>query len=422
MTATTPGTIITQNDRASYDVESVRAQFPILQKQIDGRPLVYLDNAASSQKPQRVIQRLVDYYTDENSNVHRGVHTLSQQATDAYEGARERIRAYINAPSINEVIFTRGATEAINLVAATYGRTHVGEGDEILISGLEHHSNIVPWQILCEEKGARVRVIPVNDKGEIDVEALPELINERTKLVAVAHISNALGTIFPLSHIIELAHQRGVPVLVDGAQAMPHTRIDVQALDADFYCFSGHKMFGPTGIGILYGKEALLEAMPPYQGGGDMIETVSYEGTTFNTLPYKFEAGTPHIAGAIGLAEAVAFLEDVDIDLAAAYEQDLLTYATQRMLEIPGLRIIGTAAEKASVISFLLGDSHPYDVGTLLDKLGIAVRTGHHCVQPLMDHYGIPGTARASIALYNTRDDIDRLIDGLLRVSSILLD
>ena len=422
MTATTQRTTITQNNRAAYDVDSVRAQFPILQKQIDGRPLVYLDNAASSQKPQRVIQRLVDYYAGENSNVHRGVHTLSQQATDAYEGARERIRAYINAASVNEVVYTRGATEAINLVASTYGRVNVGEGDEILISGLEHHSNIVPWQLLCEEKGARVRIIPVDEKGEIDVDALPELINERTKLVAVAHISNALGTILPLKHIIELAHDRGVPVLIDGAQAVPHTRIDVQALDADFYCFSGHKMFGPTGIGILYGKEALLEAMPPYQGGGDMIETVSYDGTTFNTLPYKFEAGTPHIAGAVGLAEAVAFLDDIDIDLAAAYEHELLTYATERMRDVPGMRFIGTASEKASVISFLLGNAHPYDVGTLLDKQGIAVRTGHHCVQPLMDHYKIPGTVRASIALYNTREDIDRLVDGLLRVSPILLD
>lgn len=407
-------------DAARYDAEAVRAQFPILQREVNGHPLVYLDNAASSQKPRRVLDRMAQYYEHENANVHRGVHTLSQEATDRYEAARELIREHINAETSNEVIYTRGCTEAINLVAATYGRANVGEGDEVVISALEHHSNIVPWQMLCEEKGARLRIIPVNEAGEVEVDKLPELLSARTKLVAVSHISNALGTILPLKQIIELAHERGVPVLVDGAQAAPHTKIDVRALNADFYCFSGHKMFGPTGIGILYGKAELLESMPPYQGGGDMIESVSFEKTSFNTLPYKFEAGTPHIAGAVGLGEAVSFLRDVDLDAVAGYEQGLLDYATQRLLEIPGLRIIGTAAQKASVISFLMGDSHPYDVGTLLDKLGIAVRTGHHCAQPLMERLAVPGTVRASLALYNTRDDVDRLVDGLLRVKSML--
>lgn len=407
-------------DAARYDAEAVRAQFPILQREVNGQPLVYLDNAASSQKPRRVLDRMARYYEQENANVHRGVHTLSQEATDRYEGARELIREYINAETSNEVIYTRGSTEAINLVASTYGRTNVGEGDEVVISALEHHSNIVPWQMLCEEKGARLKIIPVNDAGEVEVNALPELLSPRTKLLAVAHISNALGTILPLTQIIELAHEQGVPVLIDGAQAAPHTRIDVRALDADFYCFSGHKMFGPTGIGILYGKPELLDAMPPYQGGGDMIESVSFEKTSFNTLPYKFEAGTPHIAGAVGLGEAVSFLQDLDLDAVAVYEQELLDYATRRLLEIPGLRIVGTASQKASVISFLVGDSHPYDVGTLLDQLGIAVRTGHHCAQPLMERLGVPGTVRASLALYNTRDDVDRLVEGLLRVKSML--
>lgn len=403
-----------------FDVASVRAQFSILEQEVNGRPLVYLDNAASSQKPRRVMERMTRYYEQENSNVHRGVHRLSQMATDAYEGARERIRRYINARSLEQVIYTRGCTEAINLVASTYGRAHVGEGDEIIISALEHHSNIVPWQMLCEEKGARLRILPVNEAGEVAIDRLPEMMSARTKLIAIAHVSNALGTVVPVEDVVRIAHDQGVPVMIDGAQAMPHFRIDVQALNADFYAFSGHKMFGPTGIGILYGRRELLEQMPPYQGGGDMIETVSFEKTTFNTLPYKFEAGTPHIAGAVGLGEAVAFLEDVDLEAAASHEHDLVTYTTARLREIDGMRIIGTAPEKSGVISFLVGDVHPYDLGTLLDQMGIAVRTGHHCTQPLMDRLRVPGTVRASFALYNTREDADRLVEGVRRAAAML--
>lgn len=404
----------------AFDVASVRAQFPILDREVNGRPLVYLDSAASSQKPRRVLDRMARYYEAENSNVHRGVHTLSQQATDAYESAREDVRRYINAESTDQIIYTRGCTESINLVAATYGRSNVNEGDEIIISELEHHSNIVPWQMLCEEKGARLRILPVADNGEILIERLPELISDRTKLIAIAHISNSLGTIVPVEDVIAIAHERGVPVLVDGAQAMPHARVDVQALGADFYAFSGHKMFGPTGIGILYGRRALLDEMPPYQGGGDMIDQVSFEKTTFNSLPYKFEAGTPHISGAVGLGEAIGFLEEINLVAAAEYEHELLAYTTDRLLEINGLRIIGTASQKAGAISFLVGDLHPYDIGTLLDKMGIAVRTGHHCTQPLMDRLGIPGTVRASFACYNTQQDADRLLEGLQRAVTML--
>ncbi len=403
-----------------FDAASLRAQFPILNREVNGRPLVYLDNAASSQKPRRVLDRMARYYELENSNVHRGVHTLSQQATDAYEGAREHVRRYINGESIEQIIYTRGCTEAINLVAATYGRTHVNEGDEIIISALEHHSNIVPWQMLCEEKGARLRILPVADNGEVLVDQLPDLISDRTKLIAMAHVSNSLGTIVPVADVITIAHDRGVPVLIDGAQAMPHQRIDVQALGADFYAFSGHKMYGPTGIGILYGRRELLESMPPYQGGGDMIESVSFEKTTFNSLPYKFEAGTPHIAGGVGLGEAIGFLEDVDLDAAASYERDIVAYTTDRLMEIDGMRIVGTAAEKTGVISFLVGEAHPYDIGTLLDQMGIAVRTGHHCTQPLMERLAIPGTVRASFAFYNNREDADRLIDGVRKAAAML--
>ena len=405
----------------AYDIEKIRADFPALHQTIyDGQPLVYLDNAASAQKPQRVIDRLTAYYSWEHSNVHRGVHHLSQNATEAYEGARAQIARFINAPNPYQIIYTRGATEAINLVAASYGRSHVGEGDEVVISTMEHHSNIVPWQMLCEEKGATLRVIPVNDRGELIMEAYERLLSDRTKLVAFVHVSNSLGTINPVRRMIEAAHQRNIPVLIDGAQAVQHMEVDVHALDCDFYCFSGHKMFGPTGIGILYGKEDLLEAMPPYQGGGDMIETVTFERTTYNALPHKFEAGTPHIAGAIGLAEAVAYLQDLGLDAIARYERDLLAYAHERLQEIDDLRLIGTAAEKASVVSFLIGAIHPYDAGTILDRLGIAVRTGHHCTMPLMQRFGLPGTVRASFALYNTREEVDKLVEGLHKVKKLL--
>jgi cysteine desulfurase / selenocysteine lyase len=418
---TYPLTAAVPDSVATFNVETVRKQFPILAREVNGMPLVYLDNAASSQKPQRVIDRLVRYYSHENSNVHRGVHTLSQEATDAYEGAREQIRRYINASSTKQVVFTRGCTEAINVVAATFGRKSVGAGDEILLTGLEHHSNIVPWQMLCEATGATLRVVPVTEAGDVDIDRFSELLSGRTRIVAAAHMSNALGTILPIREIVRLAHERGARVVVDGAQAMPHMRVDVEELDADFYCFSGHKMFGPTGIGVLYGRRDLLEAMPPYQGGGDMIETVSFEKTTFNTLPYKFEAGTPHIAGGIGLGEAVAFLEDLDMEGAVRHEHELIAHATRRLLQIDGLRIIGTAREKAGVVSFILNGIHPYDVGTILDQLGIAVRTGHHCTQPLMDRFGLPGTVRASFAFYNTLEDVDRLVDGVIRARSMLV-
>jgi cysteine desulfurase / selenocysteine lyase len=406
--------------QGGFDVQSIRAQFPILSREVHGKPLVYLDNAASSQKPQRVIDRISRYYSHENSNVHRGVHKLSQEATDAFEGARETIRAYISAESTEQVIFTRGCTEAINLVAATFGPTVLGEGDEMLLTTLEHHSNIVPWQMLCERVGATLKVVPVTDAGDVLVEDVERVMSDRTRIIALAHISNALGTVLPVESVIALARQKGVFVVIDGAQAMPHMRVDVQALDPDFYAFSGHKMFGPTGIGVLYGRRELLEAMPPYQGGGDMIETVSFEKTTFNTLPYKFEAGTPHIAGAIGLGEAVAFLSELDMDAAAAHEQDLVEYATSLLTTIDGLRIVGTAQKKAGVVSFVIDRIHPYDVGTIVDQMGIAVRTGHHCTQPLMDCFGLPGTVRASFALYNTRDDVHRLFEGVQRAAAML--
>ncbi|NBC00333.1 MAG: SufS family cysteine desulfurase [Bacteroidetes bacterium] len=404
-----------------FDVAAVRAQFPTLQGTVHGdQPLVYLDNAATSQKPDMVIDRIRAYYAEENSNVHRGVHRLSQVATDAYEGAREKIARFIHAAHTHEVIFTRGTTEGINLVAYSLGASLLSAGDEIIVSEMEHHSNIVPWQMLCERVGATLRVIPVSDAGALDYTAYTDMLGEQTGLVAIGHISNALGTINPVQQMIADAHAVGALALIDGAQSTQHTRVDVQALDCDFFCFSGHKMFGPTGIGVLYGKEALLNAMPPFQGGGDMIDRVSFEGTTYDALPHKFEAGTPHIEGAIGLGAAVDFLEGLDMDAVQAHETDLLTYATEQLQTIDGLRIIGTAQEKASVISFLMGDAHPYDVGTLLDQMGIAVRTGHHCTEPLMDRYGIPGTVRASFALYNTRDDVDRLVQALQRIQPLL--
>ena len=403
-------------EHVRFDAEAVRADFPALDQEVHGRPLVYLDNAATSQKPQAVLDRLRDYYAQENANIHRGVHALSQRATDAYEAARQEIAHFIGAEDDAEVIFTRGCTEGINLVASTFGRTSVREGDEVVISAMEHHSNIVPWQMLCEQQGARLRVIPISDAGELDYDAYLDLLSGKTKLVAVAHISNALGTINPVQAMIRDAHARGIPVLVDGAQAVPHGPVDVRELDADFYCFSGHKTFGPTGIGVLYGKRQHLEAMPPYQGGGDMIDEVTFERTTYNTLPHKFEAGTPHIAGVLGLAEAVRYLQKLGPDAVRQYEADLLTYATEQVKQIDGVRLVGTAREKASVLSFLMADVHPYDAGLLLDRMGIAVRTGHHCTQPLMRRLGIPGTIRASFAFYNTRADVDRLVEGLREV------
>jgi cysteine desulfurase/selenocysteine lyase len=402
-----------------WDVERIRKDFPILHQEVHGKPLVYLDNAATAQKPQAVIDALAGYYATDNANVHRGVHRLSERATEAYEGARGRIQRFLNAAHTREIIFVRGATEGINLVAQTYGRRAVGPGDEIVITALEHHSNIVPWQMLCEEKGAALRVVPIDDAGEIDVAAYERLLGERTRLVAIAHVSNALGTIVPVKPMIDAAHRRGIPVLVDGAQAAPHLRVDVQALDCDFYTFSGHKTYGPTGIGVLYGKTALLEQMPPFQGGGDMIKSVSFEKTVYNDLPYKFEAGTPHIAGAIGLGVALEYLEGLGLDHVAAYEHELLAHGTERLARIPGLTLIGTAREKAGVLSFVVDGIHPHDVGTILDREGIAVRTGHHCAMPVMTRFEITGTTRASLAFYNTHDEIDALADALGRVREI---
>jgi cysteine desulfurase/selenocysteine lyase len=400
-------------------VEKIRAQFPILKMKVHGHPLVYLDNAATSQKPQSVIDALVRYYEGENANIHRGVHYLSQIATEAFEQARETVRAFVNAARASEIIFTRGTTEAINLVAQTYGRVHVGAGDEVLITAMEHHSNIVPWQMLCEEKGAKLRVAPMNDEGELLLEEFRKLLNPRTKVVAVGHVSNALGTINPLKEMTAAAHALGIPVVVDGAQAVPHLAVDVQDLDADFYAFSGHKMYGPTGIGVLYGKTALLEAMPPYQGGGDMISSVTFEKTTFNKLPHKFEAGTPDMAGVAGLKAAIEFMNGVGIAKIAAHEHELLVYATEVIGALPGVRLIGTAREKASVLSFVLDEVHPHDIGTILDQEGIAVRTGHHCAQPVMERFHIPATVRASFAVYNTKAEVDALAQAIQKVHEV---
>jgi cysteine desulfurase/selenocysteine lyase len=403
----------------SLELAALRDDFPILRQKIHGRPLVYLDNAASAQKPQCVIDAERRVYEEYYANIHRGVHELSQRATDAYEAARDKVRRFVNAGRREEIIFVRGTTEGINLVAATYGRANVAEGDEVLISGLEHHSNIVPWQMLCEEKRAHLRVAPINDAGEIVVDELEHLIGPRTKIVAVSHVSNALGTVNPIRRIIAYAHGRGVPVLVDGAQAAPHLEIDVRALDCDFYVFSGHKIYGPSGIGALYGKRTLLQSMPPYQGGGDMILSVTFAKTTYNELPYKFEAGTPNIAGTIGLGAAIDYLTAVGLDRIAAHERDLLAYATESVSEIADLRIVGTAREKAGVLSFVLADVHPHDIGTVLDREGIAIRTGHHCAQPVMERFGLPATARASFALYNTRDEVDALVRGIQKVIEV---
>lgn len=405
---------------APFDVEAIRADFPILHQDINGKPLVYLDNAASSQHPRIVIDSMSHYYERDHANVHRGVHTLSQRATDAFEAARENVRRFINAKSTKEVIFVRGTTEAVNLVAASFARPGIKPGDEILISWLEHHANIVPWQLLAGQTGAVLKVIPITPAGEVDFAAFEQLIGPRTKLLALAHVSNALGTIVPVEKFIAVARKHGVPVLLDGAQAIPHSKIDVQALGCDFYCFSGHKLCGPTGIGVLYGREALLEAMPPWQGGGDMILSVSFKGTTYNQLPWKFEAGTPDIAGVIGLGTAVQYLESIGMDRIAAYEHTLLEYATERLTTIPGLRIIGTAPRKAAVVSFALEGIHPHDIGTILDVEGVAIRTGHHCAMPVMEYYGVPATARASFAFYNTRAEVDSLVAALLKARDYL--
>jgi cysteine desulfurase/selenocysteine lyase len=397
---------------ADFDIDRIRKEFPILQQQINGHPLAYLDSAASAQRPASVIDAVRTYYERDHANVHRGVHTLSHRATDAYEGAREKVRAFINAESIREIIFTRGTTEAINLVAATLGRAFQ-EGDEIVLSQLEHHSNIVPWQMLAERTGAELKIVPINDRGEILLDAYQEMLGPKTRLVTIAHVSNALGTILPVQEIIGAARAREIPVLLDGAQAVPHQPVDVSALDCDFYAFSGHKMCGPTGIGVLYAREALLEQLPPWQGGGDMILQVSFAGTTYNELPYRFEAGTPNIAGAVGLGAAVDYLTRVGMKSVASYEAELLDYATDALLQVPGIKLFGTAARKASVISFNLDGIHPHDVGTVLDQQGVAIRTGHHCAMPVMEFYGIPGTSRASLAFYNNRQDIDQLVAGL---------
>jgi cysteine desulfurase/selenocysteine lyase len=397
----------------TYDVLKYRKDFPILNQKVHGVPLVYLDNAATTQKPSSVIEAENKYYREYNANIHRGVHLLSQQATKAYEDARVKIQKFINAANSAEIVYTRGTTEGINLVAQTWGRKSVQAGDEILVSAMEHHSNIVPWQMLCEEKGAKLKVIPMNDAGELLIDEFKKLVTAKTKLVAVAHVSNALGTINPIADIIQYAHSKGVLVLIDGAQSIPHIKVDVQALDCDFYAFSGHKIYAPTGIGILYGKYKLLDAMPPYQGGGDMIASVTFKKTTYAKLPNKFEAGTPHIAGVIGLGAALDYVSAIGVDKIAAHEHELLVYGTQALSKIKEVRIIGTATMKAGVISFTLGEIHPHDIGTILDKQGVAIRAGHHCAQPVMERFDIPATARASFGLYNVKEEIDTLVKAI---------
>jgi len=404
---------------AVLDVARVRADFPILRREVHGKPLVYLDNAATAQKPRQVLDALTAYYTGQNANVHRGVHLLSQVATDAYEAARETVRSFFNASSVQEIVFTRNSTEGINLVAHAFGAARVDEGDEVLITAMEHHSNIVPWQLLCQRAGARLRVAPIDDRGELLLDDLDAMIGPRTRIVAVAHMSNALGTINPIEQIVGFAHAKGAAVLVDGSQAAYHMPVDVRALDCDFYVATGHKLYGPTGIGVLYGKASLLESLPPFLGGGDMIRSVTFEQSTWNDLPHKFEAGTPNIAGAIGLAAALDYIRSVGLTAIAQHEQELLAYATSVVSEIPGVRLIGTARNKASVVSFVMGEVHPHDIGTILDREGVAIRTGHHCAQPVMERFGIPATARASVAMYNTREEIDVLGRALRRVREV---
>ena len=404
----------------ALDIDAIRRDFPILHQRVNGKPLVYLDNAASSQRPRAVIDAISSYYENDHANVHRGVHTLSQRATDAYEGSREVIRNFINAAETKEIIFVRGTTEAINLVAQSFARPTLRPGDEVLISALEHHANIVPWQLVCEQTGASLKVVPIDTTGQIDFAAFERLIGPRTKILALAHVSNALGTINPVEKFIARAKQLGVPVLLDGAQGVPHGVVDVRALDCDFYCFSAHKMCGPTGMGVLYGKKRHLDTMPPWQGGGDMILTVSFEKTTYNQLPWKFEAGTPHISGAIGLAAAIRYLQQIGMARIEQYEHSMLEYAQARLIEVPGLHLVGTAPRKAAVVSFTLDGVHPHDIGTILDTEGVAIRTGHHCAMPVMDFFKIPATARASMAFYNTREEIDALVTALHRARSLL--
>ncbi|MFT6441921.1 MAG: cysteine desulfurase/selenocysteine lyase [Salibacteraceae bacterium] len=405
--------------KIELNIEQIRKDFPILHQEVNGKPLVYFDNAASTQKPKVVIDRVADYYSNEHSNIHRGVHSLSAAATEEYELARKTVQAHFNAKFDHEIVFNKGTTDGINLVANGFAKSFLKEGDEVIVSELEHHSNIVPWQMACEQTGSKLKVIPITDSGEWIMEEFHNLLSDRTKIIAVNHVSNALGTMNPITDVIEAAHSKGIPVLLDGAQAVPHMAVDVQALDCDFYVMSGHKLFGPTGVGVLYGKEEWLNKLPPYQGGGDMIKTVSFEKTTYNELPFKFEAGTPNIAGVIGLKTAIDYVSEIGLDAIADYEQELLEYGTEKLSQIEGLKIYGTAKNKASVISFLLDGIHPYDAGTILDKLGIAVRTGHHCTQPVMTRFGIPGTVRASFAFYNTKEEIDALYEGLLRVKKM---
>jgi len=417
--STAPSSSIANSAAAPFDVERVREAFPILAERIHGKPLVYLDSAATSQKPQEVMDAMSRFLSKDNANVHRGVHYLSERATDAYEGARAKVQRFLNAKDVSEIVFVRGTTEAINLVAQTYGKTHVGTGDEVLITAMEHHSNIVPWQMLCEDKGARLRVAPITDGGELIPGELEKLIGPRTKIVAVTHVSNVLGTVNPIRQIIELAHAKGARVLIDGAQAAPHLEVDVQALGCDFYALSGHKMYGPTGIGVLYGKRDLLEEMPPYQGGGDMILSVSFDKTVYNTPPHRFEAGTPNMAGAVGLGAAIDFLGSLNHEALLAHEHDVLGYGIRALSRVPGLRLIGTARGKVSVLSFVLEDVHAHDVATILDREGIAVRAGHHCAQPLMSRLGLSATARASLACTSTRQEIDALVAGLGKVREV---
>ncbi|WP_342378989.1 cysteine desulfurase [Myxococcus stipitatus] len=404
---------------SAFDVQRVREDFPILRQEVRGRPLVYLDSAATAQKPQAVIDAIVRFYQHDNANVHRGVHVLSERATEAYEGARETVREFINARDAREIVFVRGTTEAINLVAQTYGRKNVGPGDEVLITHMEHHANIVPWRMLCEQTGATLRVIPVDDRGELVLDAVDALLTEKTRILAVTHVSNALGTVNPVKELTRKAHAKGIPVLVDGAQSVTHFPVDVRELGCDFYAFSGHKMFGPTGIGVLYGRLERLESMPPYQGGGDMILSVTMEKITYNRVPHRFEAGTPNLEGAVGLAAAIRYLRGLGMDAIAEHDRALMAYGTQVLESVPGLRLVGTAREKAGVLSFMLEDIHPHDVGTILDREGICIRTGHHCAQPVMQHFKVPATARASLALYNTREDVDALVRGLHKVREV---
>jgi cysteine desulfurase / selenocysteine lyase len=418
--AKTPRPIPAAAGTRTFDVENVRRDFPVLHQKVHGKPLVYLDNAATTQKPQPVIEAIVNYYRRDNSNIHRGVHALSERATEHYERVRAAAQRFLKAADSKEIIFVRGTTEAINLVAQTYGRQHVGSGDEVLITAMEHHSNIVPWQILCEEKGAKLRVAPINDQGELLLDEFEKLLGPKTKIVAVSHLSNALGTINPVREIVRMAHARGIPVLVDGAQAAPRLTVDVQELDADFYAISGHKMYAPTGIGVLYGKAKLLDAMPPYQGGGDMIASVSFDKTVYNRLPYKFEAGTPNIADTIGLGAAIEYLEKLGLEEVERHEHDLLAYATREVQAIPGVSVVGTAKHKAGVLSFTMDGIHPHDIGTILDREGVAVRTGHHCAQPVMQRFGIPATVRASFGLYNTLGEVDALVAGIHKVVEVL--